>query len=98
MSLSAHQIRYLRRLGHQLKPVVRVGQQGVRESILQALDEALDDHELIKVKIVAERSERQQMLARLIEHSHAELVQQIGQMGVLFRRNPKKPQILLPQS
>ncbi len=96
MSLSKHQIRHLKALAHHLKPVVRVGQHGIREAVLEELEQALDTHELIKVKIAAEKSERIAVMRQLAEASGAQLIQHIGQMAVLFRRNGKKPRIALP--
>ena len=75
-----------------------VGQHGLNENVFNELDIALDAHELVKVKIAAERDERVVIAQTLIERSGAELVQSIGQMSILFRRNEKKPKILLPQS
>lgn len=74
-----------------------VGQHGLNENVLNELDIALDAHELIKVKIAAERDERADITQTLIERSGAELVQTIGQMSILFRRNDRKPKILLPK-
>lgn len=96
MPLSDKQIRHLRSLAHHLKPVVRVGQHGIRDSVLTELAGALDAHELIKVKIVADKAERIALIERLTEASGAQLIQHIGQMAVLFRRNEKKPKIALP--
>ncbi len=96
MSLSDKQIRHLRSLAHHLKPVVRVGQHGVHDSVLEELTQALDAHELIKVKIVADKTGRREIIERLTTASGATLIQHIGQMAVLFRRNDKKPKIALP--
>lgn len=75
-----------------------VGQNGLKDSILEELEIALDFHELIKVKIAADKEEREEIAQELVQSSKAELVQHIGQMIVLFRRNPKKPKIILPSS
>jgi RNA-binding protein len=96
MPLSPAQIRNLRSQAHHLKPVVMIGQQGLKDSILEEIEIALDFHELIKVKIAADKPERLQMIDRIIKSSHSELVQHIGQMAILFRRNPEKPKIILP--
>jgi RNA-binding protein len=96
MTLSNNQIRHLKSLAHHLKPVVRVGQHGVRASVLEELSGALDTHELVKVKIAADKAERIEVIAQLTEATGAELVQHIGQMAVLFRRNTKKPKVVLP--
>ncbi len=74
-----------------------VGQHGLSDNILTEVGIALDAHELIKVKIAADRDERAEITQAIIEQSGAELVQTIGQMSVLFRRNEKKPKIQLPK-
>ncbi len=97
MSLSNHQIRHLRSMAHSLKPVVMIGQHGLRDSVLEEIGIALDFHELIKIKISAgDRDERDQIIGNIIGKTGAELVQRIGNMVVIFRRNPKKPKIVLP--
>lgn len=97
MALSNLQKRNLRSQAHHLKPVVMIGQHGLKDSILTELDIALDAHELVKVRVSAEdREDRSEMIARMIEASGAELVQTIGHIAVLFRRNRKKPKIILP--
>lgn len=97
MSLSNNQIRHLRGLAHALKPVVMVGQHGLKDSIMTEVDIALDAHELIKLKIsVGDREARDEIIQSIIDHTGAELVQRIGNMAVLFRRNIKKPKLALP--
>lgn len=99
MALSNPQKRHLRSLAHSLKPVVMIGQHGIRDSVLEELGVALDAHELIKVRVSAEdREDRANMIQQLISASGAELVQTIGHIAVLFRRNTKKPKIALPSA
>jgi RNA-binding protein len=59
---------------------------------------ALDTHELIKVKIAAEKEERLETIAKITESTGAELIQHIGQIAILFRRNTKKPKVALPST
>jgi RNA-binding protein len=96
MPLTAAQKSYLRSRAHHLKPVVMVGQHGLNDNILTEVGIALDAHELIKVKIAADRDERAKITQAILENSGAELVQTIGQMSVMYRRNRKKPKIQLP--
>jgi RNA-binding protein len=96
MPLTAAQKSYLRSRAHHLKPVVMVGQHGLNENIFTEIGIALDAHELIKVKIAADRDERAKITQAILENSGAELVQTIGQMSVIYRRNRKKPKIQLP--
>lgn len=90
MSLSQAQKKAFRSIGHHLNPVVMISENGISEGVLAELDRALNDHELIKVKFaLPERDERSAMLEELIEASGAELVQKIGKMALLYRRNPQ---------
>jgi len=98
MALTSSQIRYLRGLAHPLKPVLLMGGKGVTAGVLKELEQALDDHELIKVRLSGgNHAARAADLAILIASSHAEAVQTIGHIAVLFRRNDEKPGIALPR-
>jgi len=98
MPLSANQKRHLRTLGHHLKPVVWVGQHGLKDTVMDEITLALDSHELIKVKVAAERDERREVTETICQETGAELVQSIGQVVILFRRNDEKPRIALPSA
>lgn len=96
--LNSNQKRYLRGLAHSLKPVILVGAKGITDALLAELELALDHHELIKVRIAAEdREARDAGIATLIERSGAQLVQRVGNVACLFRRNPEAAQIPLPR-
>ncbi|AVP98405.1 ribosome assembly RNA-binding protein YhbY [Ahniella affigens] len=96
MSLNSAQIRYLRGLAHSLKPVVMLGAQGLTDAVVAALEEALAQHELIKLKTAGEdRAERDAAVAALVERTGAELVQRIGHVAVLFKR-AKEPKLDVP--
>lgn len=94
MSLTTAEKKRYRAIGHELKPVVLLGNQGVTEALLTEVNRALNDHELIKVKIPGEdREARQAAIAALAESTGAEIVQTIGKVVLLLRRvakpNPK---------
>jgi RNA-binding protein len=92
MSLDTDTKKHYRTLGHSLKPVVTVASKGLTEGVLAELQRALDDHELIKVKLAMEdRDERKQVVDDLCTQTNAELVQTIGKMVLIFRaaRKPK---------
>jgi RNA-binding protein len=95
--LTPRQIRYLRGLAHGLRPLLRVGQQGVTPPLLAELDAALEAHELIKVRIAAsDRQERQKRLAALAAGSGAAIVQTIGHTVTLYRPSTRHPRLLPP--
>jgi len=84
--------RALRAAGHHLAPVVQVGKEGVSEPVLRALDRALLDHELVKVKIGSESPEdRFAVAAALAAGAGARLAQILGRTVLVYRRHPKKP-------
>lgn len=80
----------LKAQAHPLKPVVMIGQAGLTAAVINEINLALDAHELIKVKIRAERDERSVIRAQICAETQAELIQSIGQVAVFFRKNPKK--------
>lgn len=83
--LSGKQRRTLRALGHHLEVVVQVGQQGVTPGVLAAVEQALFDHELIKVR-VPEGPERREVAGRLAQEAGAELAQVLGRTALLFKK------------
>lgn len=84
------EIKQLRAKAHNLNPVVMIGQLGLTEAVLAEIDHALNAHELIKVKIRAEKEERLQISQQICQASDAELIQNIGQIAVIYRKNPDK--------
>lgn len=80
----------LKAQAHPLNPVVIVGQAGLTPAVIKEINLALDTHELIKVKIRAERDERSVIRDNICTETQAELIQSIGQIAVLYRKNPKK--------
>ena len=82
----------LRAEAHHLAPRVHVGQHGVSETLVQALDDALRTRELVKVQLGrnAEVSARDAASA-LAEATDASVVQVIGKTVTLYRRNPDIP-------
>jgi RNA-binding protein len=97
MPLNDAQRKHLRRLGHDRSPIVLVGQGGLGPNLVAEMDRALRDHELVKVRArVGDRGERDQVLAGLAAQTASELVQQIGHVGLFYRRHPDRPRILLP--
>jgi len=89
--LSRNQISALKSQAHALKPVVRLGQNGLTDAVLAELDIALNHHELVKVKLAAgDRDDREQQISTLADRSHAAVVQSIGHTVVLYRPKPEE--------
>lgn len=86
MSLTAKQRKELKARAHHLQPVIRIGQHGVSEGVIQETRNALHTHELIKVQIQQGDREQRDAAARLLaEKTDAELVHQIGRVCILYR-------------
>lgn len=97
MNLSESQKRFLRGLGHQLKPVVTVGDAGLSNTVLQEFDSTISHHELIKVRVRADsRQSRDALIDDLCRTGAGDLIQRIGNVALIYRSNPDKPRIKLP--
>ena len=90
MPLTQEQKKQFKSIGHHLKPVLIVADNGVTEGVVAELERALNDHELIKIQVrVAERDDRLAVIEELCKAGKAELAQVIGKMALLYRKNPK---------
>lgn len=95
--LNKSQKKYLRGLTHSLDPVVMIADKGLSENVMQEIELALDHHELVKLRLRAERDDRNTWIAEIGQATGAELVHQIGQVACFYRNNPKNPKIALPR-
>ena len=86
-------------MAHDLKPFVMIGQHGLSESVIAEIDSTMLKHELIKIKLrVENRDEKQKIIEKILEFSHAEIVQVIGGVLVIYRPFEVNPDIILPRS
>jgi RNA-binding protein len=77
----------MRAEAHNLKPVVIIGKDNVTPGVIQAVDAALDQHELIKVKLLQSTSvDKSEAAAVLCVETGATLIQRIGGVALLYRR------------
>ena len=94
MSLTTEQKKRFRTQGHTLNPIVMVAGKGLSENVQLEVDRALEDHELIKVKFaVGDRDLKKQLIQELISIVEAELIQEVGNIALMYRAseepNPK---------
>ena len=95
--LSEAQKKHLRGLGHQLKPVVMIGENGLSDSLLAEFETSLAHHELIKVRIrVGDRRAREAIIRKLCDIGAAQLIQRVGNVALLYRENPERNTVSLP--
>ncbi len=96
--LTGLQKRHLRGLAHPLKPLVQVGKNGLTDAVVEAVDQALDSHELIKVRVSDSSEGRKELALALAERSESHWVGTVGHVVTLYRRqdDPEKRKIELP--
>ncbi|MGY4677018.1 ribosome assembly RNA-binding protein YhbY [Pasteurella sp. P03HT] len=97
ITLSTKQKQFLKGLAHHLNPVVMIGNNGLTEGVVAEIDNALEHHELIKVKIAgADREVKQLIIDAIVRETRACAVQTIGHILVLYRPS-QEPHIQLPR-
>jgi RNA-binding protein len=79
--------KYLRGLAHHLEPVVRLGKNGVTDQFLGELNQALDAHELIKLKFISFKEDKKTLAQEIAEKSRSELAGMIGNIAILYRQH-----------
>ena len=88
--MNPEQLKQLKTQAHELKPVIMIGQAGFSEAVAKELELVLDTHELIKIKIRADREQRKFIQQQICTETHAELIQSIGQVVVIYRKKPEQ--------
>ncbi len=100
--LKGFQKRYLRGLAHNLKPVVFVGQKGYTRTLEKAMDDALDHHELVKLKFneFKEKEKKLELIEKIEKTVSCERIHLIGHVATFFRwqSDPEKRKISFPQT
>ncbi|MGV8843232.1 MAG: YhbY family RNA-binding protein [Pseudomonas sp.] len=90
MPLTQEQKKQYKAIGHHLKPIVTVADNGLTEGVVAELERALSDHELIKIQLrITERADRLAAISTVCKTAKSELVQVIGKMALIYRKNPK---------
>ena len=86
MQNSIREKKYLKAIGHTLKPIVIVSHKGLADSIKDEIDRALNDHELIKIKIITtHREDRKEITKQICKHHNAECIQSVGHVTLIYR-------------
>jgi RNA-binding protein len=92
--------KYLRGLAHSRKPLILIGQKGISPSLFKAIDEALDTHELIKVKFneFKEKDQKEEVSGMIEKETDSEMVGMIGHTAIFYRQqiDSEKRKIIIP--
>ncbi|MBE6051416.1 MAG: ribosome assembly RNA-binding protein YhbY [Clostridium sp.] len=97
--LTGKQRAYLRKLAHNMDPIFQVGKNGIEDTFLKQVEEALEKRELIKIKVLENSGlEAREASDIICEEIGCEGIQAIGSKLVVYKQSKKKPQIELPQA
>lgn len=89
--VSPTQLRELKEQSQHLKPVVIMGQNELNDVVIQEIERTLNDHELIKIRMVCDESElRAELVKNICQTTKAVLVQTIGQVVTIYRKNSEE--------
>ena len=96
--LTGTQRKYLRGLAHSLRPVIQVGKNGISAELINAVEESLSIHELIKVKFVDFKEDKKEFSQEIAERTSSETAGLIGNVAIFYRQQPdkEKRKITLP--
>ncbi|HKI02163.1 MAG TPA: ribosome assembly RNA-binding protein YhbY [Thermoanaerobaculia bacterium] len=86
--LSGAQKKHLRGLAHHLKPIVHVGKNGLTDPVVELIGKALDDHELIKVRIIDPQGRKKELAEEIAGRSGGARIGLVGNVVTLYRRQP----------
>ena len=97
--LTGKQRSFLRALSHPLKPLVQIGHGGLTDAVLAAIDDALQIHELIKVRVTGnDELSAAEIAPEIAKRTRSNIAQVIGKTLVVYRGRKKDPAILLPKA
>ena len=94
-NLTSAQRKALRGMAHGLKPLVQLGRSGLGEGLLQNLDQALEQHELVKVRFLDYKDQKKALCDEISGQLDCDRVGLIGHVAIFFRpaRDPEKRRI-----
>ncbi|WP_138159774.1 ribosome assembly RNA-binding protein YhbY [Peptoniphilus catoniae] len=87
---------YLKSLANNIDPLIQVGKNGVTEAFLIQLDKLLEDHELVKIRVLKNSPVMaREIVEEILDKTGAEFVQQIGNKLTIYRESQEKKKIEL---
>lgn len=77
--------------------MVQVGKNGIDDGLVAAVDQALADHELVKIKVADNADlDRHEAADAIAQKTKSEVAQVLGNTVLLYRPDPLEPVITLP--
>ena len=97
MELTSKQTKYLKGLGHELKPILQIGKDGVSKEFIANLEDCLKHHELLKIKVLENApAERDELATQVGKKTKGRVAQIIGKTLLFYRPFKEDPEIKLP--
>ncbi len=98
IELNSSQRKYLRKVGHHLDPLIIVGKQGVTDMLVRAVSEALEHHELVKIRFNEFKDEKRELIDELVRRTGSQVAGMIGHVALLYKEQPdeEKRKIIFP--
>lgn len=96
MALNSKQRQFLKAQAHTLNPVVLLGADGLSENVIKEIDSSIEHHELIKIKLNAGEGRKEQA-QEAADAVHAELINVVGRVAILFRQQKENSRFILPR-
>lgn len=96
--MTSKQRAYLKSLASTLNPIFQVGKSSLTPEFVEAIDEAFNTKELLKIAVLKNCMDDPNEIAQTIaERTHSQVVQVIGKKIVLYKPDRKNPKIILPK-
>jgi len=86
--LTSAQRKYLRKVGHHLDPVVIIGKQGVTDMLVRAVTQALESHELVKIRFNEFKDEKRDLAEEIERRTGSHIAGMIGHIALLYKQHP----------
>ena len=97
--MTSKQRAYLTSLSNNLEPLFMLGKSSLTPDFIEAVSEAFNTHELIKLSVLKNCPDDPKELGIMVaERTHSELVQVIGKKFILYKPFKDNPVIVLPKA
>lgn len=94
--MTSKQRAYLKSLASNLNPIFQVGKASLTPEFTEAIREAFNTKELIKIAVLKNCADDPNEIAEMVaERTHSQVVQVIGKKIVLYKPDKKNPKIVL---
>ena len=83
---TGRELRDLKARAQLLRPLMKIGKEGIGDAFLKTLEQELDYHQLVKVKFDEFKEQKKELVPVLAEKARAQVIMRVGNVAVLFRR------------